>query len=183
MTRPITILCVVLGVGLSATANSNQPANDAPSLRLLLSEVQAGTMASEQYCTLVFANGHFHSEKATRKLGKDRDRKVYEGELSEVDWNTLGGILEDKQLRELNVPQGVPPLIIEDAHTFSISVARDAKFQNMEFLDNKSRKPYESQLKPLLGWWKSFRGGHLTESSAPPDSRCSLDSTHPVFSQ
>jgi len=58
----------------------------------------------------------------------------------------------------------------------TISVAREAKYQNMEFLDNKSRKPYESQLKPLLGWWKAFRGGHMAESSAPPDSRCSLNS-------
>jgi hypothetical protein len=183
MTRPIRNFCHVLGIGLAATAGSNQPANGAPSLRLLLSEVQAGTMASEQYCTLVFADRHFHSEKANRKTGKDRDRKVYEGQLSEADWNELGGIIESKEFRDLNVPQGVPPLVIEDAHTFTISVARDTKYQNMEFLNNRSRKPYDSQLKPLLGWWKSFRGGHLTESSAPPDSRCSLDSTHAVFSR
>ena len=140
-------------------------------------------MASEQYCTLVFADRHFHSEKASRKMGKDRDRKVYEGQLSEADWDALGGILENKEFRGLVVPQGMTPLIIQDAHTVTISVARDATFQNMEFLDNKSRKPYEAQLKPLLGWWKTLRGGHLPESKVAPDPKCSLDSTHAVFSQ
>jgi len=72
---------------------------------------------------------------------------------------------------------------MEDVHTFTISVARGSKFQNMEFLDNKSRKPYESQLKPLLRWWKSFRGGRMVESKARPDEKCSLDSTHGVYSQ
>ena len=183
MTRPIPIaLCVVLGVGLAAAADSNQPTNAAP-LRLLLSEVQAGTMASVQYCTLVFDDHHFHTEKANRKMGKDRDRKVYEGQLSDADWSALGGILEDKGLRELQLPQSMPPLIVEDAHTVTISVARDAKYQNMEFLDNKSRKPYESQLKPLLEWWKSLRSGRMAESKAAPDPKCSLDSTHAVFSQ
>jgi len=53
----------------------------------------------------------------------------------------------------------------------------------MEFVDNKSRKPYESQLKPLLQWWKSFRGKRMVESKMDPDAKCSLDSSHAVFSQ
>jgi hypothetical protein len=182
MTRSTMVVCVILGIGLTARAGSTQPANAAPAVRVMLSEVVAGSMASEQYCTLVFADRHFHSEKASRKTGKDRDRKVYEGNLSEADWNTLGAILDDKQFREINMPQGVTPLMVEDAHTYTISVARDAKFQNLEFLDNKSRKPYEAQLKPLLGWWKTFRGRRIAESNASPDSRCSLDSSHAVFS-
>src|SRR5437667_4301364 len=138
MTRQmITIFCAVLGLVMMMTADSNRAAHDGAPIRLLLSEVQAGTMASEQYCTLVFANRHFHSEKATRKMGKDRDRKVYEGELSEADWNALGGILDNKGFRDLNVERTVSPLVIEDAHTYTISVARETKYQNMEFLDNK----------------------------------------------
>jgi hypothetical protein len=152
-------------------------------VRLQLNEVQAGSMASEQYCTVVFADHHFHSEKASRSHGKDTDRKVYEGQLSEADWNSLGGIIDSDGFRALNVPQDVPPLVIQDVHTITISVARGARFQNMEFLDNKSRKPYETQLKPLLQWWKSFRGQRPAESKAAPDARCALDSTHAVFSQ
>jgi len=181
MTRPITILSVVLGIGLAANAGPTEPANSA-ALRLLLSEVQPGSMASEQYCMLVFADRHFHAEKANRKTGKDRDRKVYEGQLPEADWNALGGILDSKEFRELKVPADLPPLVIEDTHAYTISVARGKGFQNMEFLNNKSLKPYESQVKPLLQWWKSFRSGHRTESDAPPDSKCALDSTHAVFS-
>jgi hypothetical protein len=183
MTSRTAILCGVLGVGLAAAvAGQNEIAKGA-AVRLQLNEVQPGMMAYEQYCTVVFADRHFHSEKANRSRGKDMDRKVYEGVLSDADWNALGGIIDSNGFRALNVPQGVPPLVIQDAHTVTISVARDAKFQNMEFLDDKSRKPYDSQLKPLLRWWKSFRGERMPESKAAPDARCALDSTHAVFSQ
>jgi hypothetical protein len=181
MTRPMTILSVVLGISLAANAGPTEPAKSA-ALRLMLSEVQPGTMATEQYCTLVFADRHFHAEKANRKMGKDRDRKIYEGQLSEADWNALEGILDSKQFRELNVPLTLPPLVIEDMHAYTISVARESKFQNMEFLNNKSRKPYESQLKPLLQWWKTLRSAQMPGSNAPPDSRCLLDKTHALFS-
>ena len=174
--------CFVLGVALMASAESNPPAKPG-SVRLILSEVQAGAMQAQQYCTLVFADRHFHYERASLHHGKDLERRIYEGEFSEPDWNVLTGILDSKDFRDLNVPRGVAPLIMQDSHVYTISVARDKHFQNMEFLDNRSRKPYESQLKPLLGWWKSFRGGHRVESKAAPDTRCSLDSEHTVFSQ
>ena len=170
-----------MAIGLAA-AGQNEATKTA-GVRLQMNEVQAGSMAAEQYCTVVFADGHFHSEKASRSRGKDTDRKVYEGKLSDAELSTLGGIIDSDSFRALNVPMGVSPLVIQDAHTITISVARDAKFQNMEFLDNKSRKPYDPQLKPLLQWWKSFRGSRQPESHAAPDARCSLDSTHAVFSQ
>src|SRR5947209_5526755 len=106
MRRHITILCCVLGIGLAAAAGLDEIAKGM-AVRLLLSEVQAGSMASEHYCTLVFDDRHFHYEKASRKMGQDRDRKVYEGELSQADWDALTGILDSKEFRELNVAQGV----------------------------------------------------------------------------
>jgi len=181
MKRSIAILFVVFAIGLAADAGQNEPMKTA-ALRLLLSEVQPGTMASEQYCMLVFEDRHFHAEKANRKMGKDRDRKVYEGQLSEDDWNALGGIIDSKEFRELKVPPNVAPLVVENSHPYTISVARGKGFQNMEFLTDKSRKPYESQLKPLLQWWKSVRSVHVIESAVPPDSRCALDSTKGIFS-
>jgi hypothetical protein len=183
MTRPVAVLCGFLGIGLAAAVVGQNEISKNAAVRLQLNEVEVGSMASEQYCTVVFADRHFHSEKASRSRGKDRERKVYEGELSETDWNALGGIIDSDGFRALNVPQGVPPLVVQDTHSVTISVARGAKFQNMEFLDNKSRKPYDSQLKPLLQWWKSFRGERPAESKAGPDARCALDSTHAVFSQ
>ena len=182
MTHQITILCGVLGIVVAAAAGPNEAAKSAAP-RLVLNEVQPGSMAAEQYCTVVFADRHFHSEKASRNRGKDKERTVYEGVLSEADWNALGGIIDSAGFRELKVPPSVPSLVIEDAHTITISVARDTKFQNMEFVDNKSRKPYESQLKPLLQWWKSFRGHRMVESKTGPDAKCSLDNSHAVFSQ
>jgi len=183
MTRSLAIVCGLLGMGLVATVAGQNEIVQRAGVRLQLNEVQPGTMASEQYCTVVFADRQFHSEKASRSRGKDTDRKVYEGELSEADWNALGAIIDSEGFRALNVPQAVSPLVIQDAHTVTISVARGARFQNMEFLDNKSRKPYDSQLKPLLRWWKSFRGERVAESKVAPDARCSLDNSNAVFSQ
>lgn len=183
MTRHIAISCSVLAIGLAAALWGQNETGKGSAVRLELNEVQAGSMSSEQYCTVVFADRRFHSEKANLYKGKDSDRKVYEGTLSEADWNALGGIIDSDAFRTLNVPRGVPPLVIQEAHTVTISVARDAKFQNMEFLDDKSRKPYDSQLKPLLRWWKSFRSERVPQSQAAPDARCALDSSHAVFSQ
>src|ERR1700681_4468886 len=111
------------------TVTVSVAASEPASIRLLLSEVQPGSLSADQYCTLVFADHHFHSEKASRHHGKDTDRKVYEGELSEAEWSALGGILDRREFRELKVPQGVPPLVMQDTHPYTISVARDGSYQ------------------------------------------------------
>src|SRR5580658_9236987 len=102
MKKPIAFLALLLGLALAATAGSAQTPN-APAIRLLLNEVQPGSLSSSQYCTLVFQDHHFHSEKASRQHGKDTDRKIYEGELSEADWNALGAIIDSNEFRELKV--------------------------------------------------------------------------------
>jgi hypothetical protein len=155
----------------------------APQIRVLLSEVQPGSFSADQYCTLVFADHRFHSEKASRHHGKEVERKVYEGELSETEWNSLDAIVDSKELVDLRVPPTVPPLIMQDTHPYNISIERRGVYQNMEFLDSKSLKPYEPQIKPLLQWWKSLRSRRIPESNAPPNPSCSLDSTHGVFGQ
>src|SRR5271163_1777586 len=179
--RHVRLLAFLMGLGLATIPASAQPPKPR-ALRLLLNEVQPGAMSTEQYCTLVFADRRFHLEKATLHHGKDSERKVYEGELSETDWNALSGILDSQGFRDLKVPQGVAPLVMEDSHPYTISVAREGNFQNMEFLNGKSMKPYESQIKPLLQWWKSLRGRRMPESGAA-DTRCVLDNSHPVVSQ
>jgi hypothetical protein len=171
MMTPCMALCVLLGMSLTAGAGANE-ARPVPALRLVLFEDQPGAMADQQYCMLVFTDRHFHAEKAVRHLGKDQERQFSEGVLPEIDWNTLDGILDSEEFRKLNVPANVAPPVVQDAHAFIISVARDKTFQNMEFLDNKSRKPYESQVKPLLQWWKSVRSRRMVETGTQ-DSRCS----------
>jgi hypothetical protein len=182
MTRSIRFFSFLLGMVLAATAGSAQPPAHAD-IRVLLNEVQPGSMSAPQYCTLVFNDRHFHTEKAEIKHGRDSDRQVYEGQLSDTDWNALVAIIDSKEFRDLKVPRTVPPLVMQDTHPYTISVARDKNFQNMEFLDNKSLKPSESQVKPLLQWWKSFRGHRAPESSSPPNPRCALDKTHAIFAQ
>jgi hypothetical protein len=175
------IFCA-LGFGLAAAVAFSQQSAQAP-LKIFLNEVQPGAMSAPQYCTLVFNDRRFHSEKTDIKHGRESDRKVYEGQLSEADWNALLAIIDSQGFRDLKVPQSVPPLIMQDTHPYTISVARDKHFQNMEFLTSKSLKPYEPQIKPLLNWWKGVRGQHTPQSSAAPDSRCALDSTHAIVAQ
>lgn len=182
MHKILGLVSLLLLLPLTTIAGSGQ-ASQQPPIRLLLSEVQPGAMSADQYCTLVFADHRFHSEKASRHHGQDTERKIYEGALSDDEWNTLGGILDNKELRELKVPQSVPPLVMQDTHPYTISIARDGNYQNMEFLTSKSLRPYEPQVKPLLQWWKSLRGQRTPPSKAPANARCSLDSTHGVYSQ
>jgi len=140
MTRLVAFL---LALGFTATAGSGQAPTNAP-LKMFLNEVRPGAMSAPQYCTLVFANRRFHTEKADIKQGRDTDRKIYEGQLSDSDWNALVAVIDSPNFRDLKVPQTVPPLVMQDTHPYTISIARDKDFQNMEFLDNKSLKPYES---------------------------------------
>jgi hypothetical protein len=180
MTFSNMLAAVLLGIGFLGQPAAHAPSSPAP-LRVLLSEVELGRMASEHHCMLVFDDHHFHREVSHRKAGKDRDRMVYEGQLKDADWNALVEILDAKQLRELQVPASTPALVVQDPHTFTISIARQNGFQNMEFLTKDSLKPYETELNPLLKWWKVSRNTHLAESEAPVDSRCSLTSANAIF--
>jgi len=181
MTKWRLMVCVLLGAALPGKSQVTGAKEESP-VRLMLSEVQPGSMSSERYCMLVFTDRRFHAEKASRSGGKDQERRIYEGDLSAADWNALDGILESDGFRKLNVPPGYVPLALQNAHFFTISVKREKGFQNMEFPDDNSRKPYESQLKPLFQWWKAIRSRRMAVSEAPVDSRCTLDTSHGVFS-
>jgi len=176
------LFCFLLLISLASVPGASQPAA-APTIRVLLSEVMPGAMSADQYCTLVFNNRHFHSEKASRHHGKDTDRKVYEGDLSDAEWSSLNTIIDSPDFRDITVPKSVAPLIMQDTHPYTISVGRNGKYQNLEFLDSKSLKPYQIQIKPLLQWWKSLRAQRLPESNAPVNDHCSLDSTHAIIAQ
>ncbi len=170
---------LLLSLEAAALDGKSEPA----SIRLFLSEVEPSSMSADHYCTVVFSDHRFHSEKAVLHHGKDLDRKVFEGELSEEQWNGLASILDNKDLRELKIPPYVPPLVMQETHPYSISIARDGHFQNFEFMDGKSLKPYQSQLKPLLQWWKTVRRQKMEPSNAPKSERCLLDNGRAVFAQ
>lgn len=110
-----------------------------------------------------------------------KKNKLKESKLHS-DWNALTAILDAKQFRELQAPRSAPALVVRNSHPYTISVARQSGFQNMEFLTKESLKPYESELKPLLRWWKSSRNLRRLESNVPVDSRCSLRDVDAIFS-
>jgi len=157
--------------------------SDGPAFRLVLTEVRPGNMATQLRCTLVLRDHHFHHETASITPNRDSERKVYEGELSDGEWSALNAILDGKSLRDLNVPRAFAPPVMQDVHILNISVGRESKFQNLEFLNDKSRKPYDSELKPLLQWWKSFNHRHMTESHAAPNSQCAPNQNNTLFAQ
>lgn len=180
MKRSIAVLFVSISA-LLASGFGQQ--TDHAALRVMLNEVQPAAMASPQYCTLIFSDRRFHSEKADNKAGNDVNRKIYEGQLSDSEWNSLIATIDSPQFRDLKVPRTVPPLVMQDTHPYTISIAREDSYQNMEFLNGKSLKPYEAQVKPLLEWWKTLRGQHTPASSSGPDKRCELDNTRAIFAQ
>ncbi len=182
MPRLQSILYLVLLSALTPTLGQGQTA-ERLSFQLFLSELRPGTMAIKQHCALVFPDHRFHLETASIKHGRDLDRKVYEGDLSEADWRALGAILDAKELKGLKVAPALTSPVMQDVHIFNISVARDGKFQNLEFLNDKSRKPYDSELKPLLQWWKSLNHRHIPESHAPPNRQCALSNNNSLFAQ
>jgi hypothetical protein len=182
MNKLLAVLLLVFTISVTSSGETGEVPK-APAIRLLISEVTPGSMSADQYCTLVFVDHRFHSEKASRHHGKDTDRKIYEGQLSEDQWHALSEILDSNQLRDLKIPPTVPPLVLLESHPYTISIARDGNYQNMEFIDSKSMKPYQSQIKPLLQWWKGLRGQRTPLSNAPANDRCSLNSSHAVFSQ
>jgi hypothetical protein len=160
---------------LGDAASTRAQTSAQPPFRLFLSEVRPGSITTGQRCVLIFPDHRFHLESATSKRGRDISRKVYEGELSEIDWNQLSEILERKDFRELVATQLAVSPVVEDLHLIAISVWRDGKFQNMEFIDNRSRAPYDATLKSLLQWWKSFPGRKLSESKEPANKQCALE--------
>jgi hypothetical protein len=182
MPRLQWILPLILLSGLAPGMGLAQTAGGLP-FQLFLSEVRPGAMATEERCTLIFPDHRFHHETASIRHGRDLERKVYEGELPEDDWRAFSAILDSKELRDLNVPRPLPAPVMQDVHILNISVAREGKFQNLEFLNDKGRKPYDSQLKPLLQWWKSFNHRPLPESHAAPNRQCSLNNNNLLFAQ
>src|SRR5258708_24300235 len=108
---------------------------------------------------------------------------MYGGQLADNDWTAVVAVTGGRVFRDPKVLQLGPPLVMQDTHPYTLSIARDKDFQNMEFMDNTSLKPYESQVKPLLQWWKAFRGRRTPQSSASADPTCPLDKSHPIFSQ
>jgi hypothetical protein len=160
---------------LALSGASSAQTNTRPQLLLLISEAKPGIWITSQRCVLVFPDRHFHLERATNNRGRDVSRKIYEGELSNPEWDDLSKILNTNDFRELAVPRLASSPVIEDLHLIAISIWRDGKFQNMEFLDERSRSPYDATLKPLLRWWKYFSSRKLPESKESPNKQCALE--------
>src|SRR5579859_7839578 len=119
MSRLPAYFCALLMLALSEFVGSPEAATNRD-IFLFMSEIQAGSLQSQQYCALVFEDHRFHYEKASRRHGRDLDHKIYEGELSEADWNTLSAVLNANEFRDLKVSGAVPPLVMQEAHIFTI---------------------------------------------------------------
>src|SRR5258708_35921397 len=74
MTQRRLLIVILLGAALQGSSQV-RGGQEEPALRLMLSEVQPGSMSSQHYCMLIFDNRSFHAEKASRNVGKDWERK------------------------------------------------------------------------------------------------------------
>ena len=172
--KPARLLLVLLFA--LACAAQDQPH---PVFLARFADMKFGVMASTQRCALIFADHTFHFEHADVHRGKDLKRKVYDGTFTPAEWDALMAVLDAKPLHDLNVPPQ-PTMVVEDLDLFSMNVWRGDYYQNLEFLDKNSRKPYQSTLKPVLHWWKSFVGRKMTEG-AKPSPHCANSQENMIF--
>src|SRR5512138_2049663 len=76
----------------------------APAIVARVSEVKPGSVTTDHRCVLILPDHRFHLERATRKRDKDLMRKVYEGQLTQPEWDELIGILNAADFKALAVP-------------------------------------------------------------------------------
>jgi len=155
MTAILRLLSFVLVVTLWAAAVENS--SPKPEVLVRLSENRGGVMASEEVCTLVYANGQYRSETVSRRRGDTDLLRVAEGGLSEPALTELKEILNNSQFRQLTSPNAPRRLADPDVNALSVTVEREGVLQELNYPSKASRKGSEQILKPLLQWWQPVR--------------------------
>jgi hypothetical protein len=101
----------------------------------------------ENVCILVQKDGHYHLERVA--AGQPR---VFEGTLESPTLAELEPLLTANQLVDLKQSQieTTPPG--EDIDQVMITISRPKGWQTLTFSSGKSRKPFKSEIDPILRW-------------------------------
>ena len=127
----------------------------------------------ESTCTVVFKDGHFHSESSHQAyLGKRRD-KISEGQLDPSALEELSRILNSPELKGAPAsadPGNDKPIYMQEGTATDLSIPREERVQNLRFLTAQNtignpleiggasnlgyRMPDRKLLNPLQRWMK-----------------------------
>jgi hypothetical protein len=163
-------LAVIASCCVMSESQAGQPKATA---LVRLSEMRAGTMASEETCAVVYSDGQFRAERVSRRRGDTDLLRVAEGRVDEGRLNQLRDILNGEAFRELKSPSVTRRLADDNVHALSVTVLRKSALQELNYPTKDSRKGSAQTLKPLLEWWQqAIRKNSGTSSDLQQRTRC-----------
>lgn len=105
----------------------------------------------DQVCVLLRRDGQFHLE-----VEKRNRTRVFEGALSEAKMQELQTLINDPTLRQLTEKQIVAPtgaIMLDELH---VDIFRGDHWQDLFFVDDSSRQPFEHSIAPLVRWLRAL---------------------------
>jgi hypothetical protein len=101
----------------------------------------------DQVCVLLRRDGQFHFE-----VEKGDHTKVFEGSLSKEKLDAVETLIDDPVLRQLTEKQIAAPkgeIMLDELH---VDIFRGDRWQDLFFVDDSSRRPFEHSIAPLVRW-------------------------------
>ena len=132
-----SLLSVFVLVGLCRSQGTSNP---------YLARMEHQTR-QEDVCMLVQKDGHYHLERVITG-----HPQVFEGTLESSALTELQPLLTANQLVDLKQSQIEPTLVRDDIDQVMLTISRPNGWQTLTFQSGKSRKPYKSEIDPILKW-------------------------------
>ncbi len=127
----------------------------------------------DQVCVLLLRDGQFHLE-----VEKGSRIRVFEGGLSGAKMQEVQTLINDPVLRQLTEKQIVPPkgtIMLDELH---VNVFRGDHWQDLFFVDDSSRRPFERSIAPLVRWLQALpKEPHKEISADMGKNDCQLPKT------
>jgi hypothetical protein len=105
----------------------------------------------DQVCVLLLRDGQFHFE-----VEKGNRIRVFEGSLSDAKMQEVQTLINEPVLRQLTEKQIVPPkgtIMLDELH---VDIFRGDRWQDLFFVDDSSRRPFEHSIAPLVRWLQAL---------------------------
>ena len=106
----------------------------------------------DQACVLLRRDGQFHLEHE-----RGSRTKIFEGVLSQPKMQEVQTLINDPMLRQLTEKQIVAPtgaIMLDELH---VDIFRGDRWQDLFFVDDSSRRPFEHSIAPLVRWLQALR--------------------------
>ena len=141
MRRLVAILVFVLLNLVAVGVCQQQPANN-PYLVRMEHQTRA-----EDVCMLVMSDGHYAMERVAAG-----HFQAFGGTLASSAVTELEPLLNASPLVDLKQGQIQSAAAGEEVDQFMLTIPRSSGWQALTFPNSKSRKPYKSELDPILKW-------------------------------